>query len=52
MLDDAVSTADDRQPFHRVDGKTGTQREWRENLRDATELLEMFKSAAYKAHEM
>lgn len=52
MPNDAVSMLDERQPFHRIDGKTVTQREWRENLRDATELLEMFKSAVYKAHEM
>lgn len=52
MLDDAVSMSDDRQPFHRIEGKTLTQKEWKANLRDATELLEMFKSAAYKAREI
>jgi hypothetical protein len=29
-----------------------TEREWREKLRDATELFEMFKRAAYLAHEL
>lgn len=52
MQDDAVSTSDDRQPFHVIDGKVLTQREWREKLRDATELFDMFKREAYKSHEI
>lgn len=52
MQDDAVSNADDRQPFHRVNGKTMTQSEWREQLRDATEVFEIFKRSAYIAHEI
>lgn len=28
MQNDAVSTVDDRQPYHRVDGKIVTQKEW------------------------
>lgn len=52
MQNDAVSTSDDRQPFHRVEGRTLDQREWREKVRDCTELLEEFKRAAYKAKEI
>jgi hypothetical protein len=50
--DDAVSTSDDRQPFHIVAGRIVDQREWRERLRDATELFDMFKHEAYKAGEI
>lgn len=49
---DAVSTADDRQPFHMVEGKLVDQREWRERLRDATDLFDAFKRSAYKAGEI
>lgn len=52
MQQDAVSTSDDRQPFHRVDGKLVDQREWRERLHDATDLFDMFKRSAYKAGEI
>ncbi len=52
MQDDAVSTSDDRQPYHRVDGKTLDQREWHERLRDATDLFDAFKRQAYKDKEI
>lgn len=49
---EAVSLVDDRQPFHIVDDKIVDQREWREKLRDATDLLEAFKRKAYIDHEI
>ena len=52
MPEDAVSTSDDRQPYHVVAGRVLTQREWREHYRDASQLLEDFKRAAYKAKEI
>jgi signal-transduction protein with cAMP-binding, CBS, and nucleotidyltransferase domain len=52
MEHDAVSTSDDRQPYHRVNGKTLTQMEWREQLKDATELFDAFKRQAYKDKEI
>jgi hypothetical protein len=52
MNQDAVSTSDSRQPFHVVDGKVLTQSEWREKLRDATDLFDAFKRAAYKDKEL
>lgn len=45
---DAVSTSDERQPFHRVNGKMINQREWRENLKLSVEILADFKRQAYK----
>lgn len=30
MQNDEVSTMDDRQPYHRIDGKLLTQKEWQE----------------------
>lgn len=47
-----VSLVDDRQPFHVVDGEILTQRDWREKVRDATELLEMFVRQAHKDHTL
>jgi hypothetical protein len=47
MQDDAVSTSDDRQPYHLVDGKIVTQSEWKERLRYATELFDAFKHQVY-----
>jgi hypothetical protein len=52
MSNDAVSTSDDRQPYHRVNGKLMTQREWREKVRLATEVLDAFKRSAFLAHEL
>jgi len=52
MEQEAVSTGDDRQPYHIVDGNILTQAEWRQKLRDATELFELFKRAAYLDHEL
>lgn len=49
---DAVSTSDDRQPYHRVDGKLVDQKEWRTKLRDATDLFDAFKRQAYKDKEI
>lgn len=37
--------------MHNDDEKL-TEREYREKLKDATELLEAFKRAAYLAHEI
>lgn len=48
MQEDSVSTPDNRQPFHMVNGETIDQREWRKKLRTCTELLEEFKRQAYK----
>jgi hypothetical protein len=52
MEKDAVSTSDDRQPYHIVDGKVLTQSEWREKLRDATDIFDAFKRQAYKDGEI
>lgn len=52
MERDAVSTSDDRQPFHVVSGKVLDQREWRERLKDATELFNAFKLQAYRDKEI
>lgn len=52
MQNDAVSTADERQPFHRVSGKLIDQRQWRENLKDCVELLDAFKRQAYRDKEI
>lgn len=52
MESDAVSTADDRQPYHRVDGKILTQMEWKEKLRDAHDVFDMFKRQAYRDKEI
>ena len=50
ILNDAVSMSYERQPFHKVDGELLDQRQWREKVRDCTELLEEFKRQAYKQH--
>lgn len=50
--DDAISMADNRQPFHRVDGKILTQSEWREKVRLCTEVLDAFKRSAHLNHEL
>jgi len=34
------------------DEETLSDREWREKLKDAHELFDMFKRAAYKDHEL
>lgn len=52
MEHDPVSTSDDRQPYHRVDGKLVDQREWRERLRMAHEVFDNFKRQAYKDKEI
>lgn len=49
---DAVSTSDARQPFHIISDKVLDQREWREQLKDATELFDAFKRQAYKDKEI
>jgi hypothetical protein len=50
--EDAKSLVDERQPFHRVDGKLIEQREWKERLRLAEEVLEAFKRQARLDHEL
>lgn len=49
---DSRSTVDERQPYHVIDGKVLTQSEWRERLRDATDLFDAFKRSAYVNHEL
>jgi hypothetical protein len=52
MQNDAVSTSDERQPYHKVDGKTLTQLEWRERLRMAHDVFDDFKRQAYRDKEI
>jgi hypothetical protein len=50
--DDSRSVVDERQPFHRVDGKLISQREWQDRLRLAEEVLDAFKRQARLDHEL
>lgn len=52
MEQEPMSISDDRQPFHKVNGKMLDQREWRDRLRDATALFDAFKLQAYRDGEI